>query len=104
MAGAGCVWPVVEMSCPACGSAAAGARSGTAPVGQTGAPGVLPADAPAALAAALGFLGLAPTEDLRGAPPGSLLAWALEHWSPARLRGASRAYAFAPSNIARSVS
>lgn len=72
---------------------------------QTGAPGVRPADAPAALAAALGFLGLSPGADLRGAPPASLLAWALERWSPARLPGgASRVYAFAPSNISRSVS
>ncbi len=38
-----------------------------------------------ALEAALAFLGHAPPEALRGAPPAELLAWAVQAWSAARL-------------------
>ncbi|MEQ9060036.1 MAG: tRNA glutamyl-Q(34) synthetase GluQRS [Gammaproteobacteria bacterium] len=53
---------------------------------QSGAPGVLPAQAPAALAAALRFLGLPPPAELAGAPVATLLGWALPRWPSSDLR------------------
>lgn len=52
---------------------------------QTRAPGLVPADAAAALFAAMAFLGLAPLPELRRAGVPELLAWALAAWSPERL-------------------
>lgn len=48
---------------------------------QSGAPGVLPAQAAAALHAALEFLGLAPPRAVAGAPVRELLEWALPRWA-----------------------
>lgn len=48
---------------------------------QSGAPGVLPAAAPAALYAALAFLGHAPPSEAVGAPVRELLDWALPRWA-----------------------
>ncbi|MGR8918731.1 MAG: tRNA glutamyl-Q(34) synthetase GluQRS [Gammaproteobacteria bacterium] len=71
---------------------------------QTGAPPVTPADAPAALYQALDFLGLAPPAELAGAPPASLLEWALPRWRLDACGAAPRPYPRAASNMSRSVS
>ncbi|MDZ7810831.1 MAG: glutamate--tRNA ligase family protein [Arhodomonas sp.] len=52
---------------------------------QTAAPAVDDAEASRNLITVLAILGLSAPEELGGAPPGELLAWAVEHWDPAAL-------------------
>lgn len=54
---------------------------------QTGAQPLNDARPGANIFKALEFLRQAPVKDLRGAPPGELVAWAIRNWRPERLRG-----------------
>ncbi len=77
-------------------------RNGSKLSKQTGAAAVLPDSAPAALAAALDFLGLTPPPALVGALPGELLAWALPRWRLDLPGTAARPYPAAAANMPRS--
>jgi glutamyl-Q tRNA(Asp) synthetase len=52
---------------------------------QTRAPAIRAQEAAGGVVAVLDFLGHPPPEELSGAPAGSILAWAREHWSVARV-------------------
>jgi glutamyl-Q tRNA(Asp) synthetase len=68
---------------------------------QTGARDVRASSASEVLAQALEFLRCPPPRELRAAPPGEQLGWALEQWSLDPLRGRGRQQVVSPSLLGR---